>query len=352
MIQFAESGGTVSLLDHHEITHLTGVQAGGGLPIANTGMRFGMSCALIGTHGSKRYVAVGTQLPGPGMTLDGSEFVLAMSYVDNGTAHDDLTVESYSHFTYSDIAGLEASDIFGYASAGIGDLDANGFPDLAVSALKDDDGVMNAGAAYLLFLDEGVGSQSVQITATQKISLLEGSFSTNCPISSQFAQQDGFGASLGFSCRPNYGPILLVGTRFFGASNEGLGQLLFLEQDIDAQSTSYNGSIPNPEFLSQTAPAIVGQNWELEVDTQGFGYNGDWLYVGLSASSGGMLNQWEILIGDVVIGPSQSTTGQHLIPLSSDPCLLGVDLYAQSAVFVPGNGIVMTNGIHAVIGNQ
>lgn len=57
-------------------------------------------------------------------------------------------------------AVLESEDWFGYTVEGIGDLNNDGVPDLAVSSLKDNQGALNAGSVYILFLDStgSVGS--------------------------------------------------------------------------------------------------------------------------------------------------------------------------------------------------
>lgn len=48
---------------------------------------------------------------------------------------------------------LDSGDDFGSGIAGIGDLNRDGVPDLAVAALADDDGGTNRGAVWIMFLD-------------------------------------------------------------------------------------------------------------------------------------------------------------------------------------------------------
>src|SRR5262245_32521620 len=73
----------------------------------------------------------------------------------------------------SELAGgftgvLDEGDQFGRALAGIGDLDGDGLPDLAVGANYDDDGGTNRGAIYLLRLNaDGTVRLTTKISSTQ-----------------------------------------------------------------------------------------------------------------------------------------------------------------------------------------
>ena len=68
-------------------------------------------------------------------------------------------------------AGLSDVDYFGSSCAGLGDLDGDGIGDLLVGAHRDDDGVVDAGAAYVLFLNaDGT------VRSEQKISDGQGGF--------------------------------------------------------------------------------------------------------------------------------------------------------------------------------
>jgi hypothetical protein len=66
---------------------------------------------------------------------------------------------------------LDNNDAFGSAAAGIGDLNGDGFQDIAVGAPFDDDGGDNRGAVWILFMNAD-GS----VAATQKISDEQGGF--------------------------------------------------------------------------------------------------------------------------------------------------------------------------------
>lgn len=66
---------------------------------------------------------------------------------------------------------LDAGDQFGTALAGVGDLDGDGRPEIAVSALRDDDGGNDRGAVWILHLT-GLGT----VARHEKISSLAGGF--------------------------------------------------------------------------------------------------------------------------------------------------------------------------------
>jgi hypothetical protein len=68
-------------------------------------------------------------------------------------------------------AHLDTRDQLGRALASIGDFDGDGVPDIAVGACRDDDGGVNRGAIYLLFL-----ARDGSVKAQKKISSTQGGF--------------------------------------------------------------------------------------------------------------------------------------------------------------------------------
>ncbi|MCP3904803.1 MAG: hypothetical protein GY715_14340, partial [Planctomycetes bacterium] len=131
----------------------------------------------------------------------------------------------------SEIAGgfegtLDADDEFGAAVAEIGDLDNDGVPDLAVGAPRDDDGAMDAGAVWILFMNaDGT------VKTEQKISATTGGFG------GALAAGDGFGSSVTGLGDVNDDGIedIAVGAPFsnrvFGFNDEGAVYVLFLNEE-------------------------------------------------------------------------------------------------------------------------
>ncbi len=81
-----------------------------------------------------------------------------------------------SHQKISDTQGnfggvLDNSDNFGWSVASLGDLDGDGVGDLAVGAIRDDDGGLGRGAVWVLFLNT-----NGTVKSHQKISDTQGSF--------------------------------------------------------------------------------------------------------------------------------------------------------------------------------
>jgi hypothetical protein len=124
---------------------------------------------------------------------------------------------------------LDTGDHFGSAVAGIGDLDADGVPDLAVGANGDDDGGLDRGAVWILFLDADGG-----VVVEQKISQDDGEFKGT------LGDGDGFGSALA-----NLGDLdgdgvtdLGVGAPFSndGGSDRGAVWLVFLKDTGELRS--------------------------------------------------------------------------------------------------------------------
>jgi hypothetical protein len=109
---------------------------------------------------------VGAPLDDDGNSAAGAVWLLFLN--TNGTvkAHQKI-----SALTGGFTGTLDIGDFFGFDVSVLGDLDADGVPDLAVGALNDDDGGTNRGAAWILFMNT-----NGTVKAHQKISDTEGGF--------------------------------------------------------------------------------------------------------------------------------------------------------------------------------
>ncbi|MDJ0962137.1 MAG: DUF2341 domain-containing protein, partial [Acidimicrobiia bacterium] len=131
---------------------------------------FGAAVAGIGDLDGDgiRDLAVGAVLDDDGGLDRGAVHILFLN--TNGTVKAEQKISD----TQGGLnAALSNDDRFGRAIAGLGDMDGDGVLDIAVTALHDDDGGTNRGAAYVLFLNpDGT------VKGEQKISDLVGGFGT------------------------------------------------------------------------------------------------------------------------------------------------------------------------------
>lgn len=143
---FLESDGTVKAHRH------IGDSLGGLIGPLQDDDWFGTGVAALGDLNGDQFVdlAVGCGFNDDGAEDSGAVFILFLNA--------DSTVGSEQKI--SAISGgfggtLETSDIFGWSTVAVGDVDGDGLDDLAVGANRDDDGGINQGALWLLGLDPG-----------------------------------------------------------------------------------------------------------------------------------------------------------------------------------------------------
>ncbi len=143
---------------------------------------FGSSVASIGDLDGDRIgdLAVGAPYDDDGGIDRGAVWVLFLDAGGTVASHQKIS-DTEGGFTGT----LDDEDWFGYSVAALGDLDADGIGDLAVGAPYDDDGGIDRGALWVLFLDaDGT------VESHQKISHTEGGFTGSLD------QGDAFGSSV------------------------------------------------------------------------------------------------------------------------------------------------------------
>lgn len=133
------------------------------------GDRFGAAVTVLGDLDGDTIpdLAVGAPGDDEDSTDTGAVWILFMNR--DGSVRDERKI-AY------DTGGLDpvlrSGDAFGTAVANLGDLNQDGRVDIAVGAPGDDDGAVDAGAAWILFL-----ATDGRVSDAQKLSALEGEFS-------------------------------------------------------------------------------------------------------------------------------------------------------------------------------
>ncbi len=125
--------------------------AGGFGGTLNDGDQFGSAVASIGDLDGDGIddLAVGAPFAGDGGPGRGAVWILFMD-TDGRVKSQQNIADGAGQFT----GNLNDNDHFGSAVAGIGDLDGDGINDLAVGADQSDDGGIDRGAVWILFLDK------------------------------------------------------------------------------------------------------------------------------------------------------------------------------------------------------
>ena len=161
-VLFLNTDGTVK--SHQKINH----KEGGFTGILDEADWFGHSVASLGDLDGDGVgdLAVGALSDDDGGGGHGAVWVLFLN--PNGTVK--------SHQKISDTEGgftgtLRNGDTFGVSAAALGDLDGDGVGDLAVGANRDDDGGIDRGAVWVLFLN-----RNGTVRSYQKISETKGGF--------------------------------------------------------------------------------------------------------------------------------------------------------------------------------
>ncbi len=173
-VLFLNSDGTVK--SHQKISETQGSFTG---TLTNNNS-FGRSIANLGDLDGDGVtdLAVGASGDNDGGTAHGAVFVLFMNNDGMVKSHQKIS-ETQGGFGVT----LEFLDSFGSSLTDMGDLDGDGITDLAVGAFGDDDGGVDHGALYLLFLNS-----DGTLKSQQKISDTQGNFTGTLVDSARFGR--------------------------------------------------------------------------------------------------------------------------------------------------------------------
>jgi len=232
-ILFMNSDGTVK--SHQKISDTQGGFTG---VLGNTDF-FGISVANIGDLNidGVNDLAVGAHLDDDGGSNNGAVWILFLN--------SDGTVKSFQKIsdTVGNFGGtLDNGDVFGRSVANLGDLNGDGVNDLAVGAAGDDDGGLQRGAVWILFM-----KTDGTVVSQQKISDTVGNIGITLDNSDQFGDSV---ANMG-DLNGDGVNDLAVGASFdvVGGGDRGEVWILFLKTD---------GTVVSQQKISDTAGNFGG----------------------------------------------------------------------------------------------
>lgn len=210
---------------------------------------FGSGMAYLGNFGpgADEMLAVGAY------GADASGRVHLLSFTSAGVVNRNLEIS----FDLPLLAGvIDSGDAFGFALANIGDLNGDGFMELAVSAPGDDDsedGINDKGAVYVLYLNEF--GEPVQY---DKISEISGG------LNSSLSPSDFFGCSIGAPGDVDQDgiPDLLIGARNKAVDGLRPGNFFLLKQ--------LYCRIPTNPVAFVSSPSSLVLNWDDQPDYKGY----------------------------------------------------------------------------------
>ena len=227
---------------------------GGFTGTLDDGDSFGTSVAGIGDLDGDGVedLAVGALADDDGGDLRGAVWVLLMN--TDGTVKSQQKIsDTEGGFTGT----LDDGDFFGRSVAGIGDLDGDGVQDIAVGAFLDDDGGLNRGAVWILFLNT-----NGTVKSHGKISATAGGFTGTLD------ENDAFGVSMaGVGDLDGNGvQYIVVGAVGDDDGGDGRGAvwILFLNtngtvsshQKISDTAGGFNGTLDNSDSFGRSVAGL------------------------------------------------------------------------------------------------
>jgi hypothetical protein len=257
-ILYLERGGRV-----RQTSKISSLQGGFVGPLAN-GCEFGRAVAAVGDLDGDGLaeLAVGAPTDNTGGTRRGAVWILFLR--SDGSVRAQVKIASGR----GGFQGrLHNTDWFGFSLASLGDFDRDGISDLCVGAALDDDGAVNAGAVWLLYMNaDGT------VKGHSKISMLSGGFT------GALESPDQFGTSvMPLPDLDDDGVIELA----VGATKDGDGGLergavyvLFLDssgsvrahQKISSTEGNFTFPLSNGDWLGSSLCALSEGDLDTDID--------------------------------------------------------------------------------------
>ncbi len=238
LLLFTTPGYTQVVSSYQKISSLAGgfTEAGG---VLENGDDFGESLESIGDLDNDGVIdlAVGTAKDDDGGTNRGAVYILFMN--TDGTVKQLQKISSTTGGLPNNL--LDDEDFFGIGVTGLGDIDNDGVNDIAVGAYSDDDGGLDRGALYILFLNS-----NGTVKSFQKISSTAGGFFGTLTDGNRFGSNI---ATLGdFDNNGTTDLIVSHKNDDDGGTDRGALWLIFLNSD---------GTVKGHQKISDTAGGFI-----------------------------------------------------------------------------------------------
>jgi len=236
---FLDANGSV--IGHQKISEMHGGFTGS----LSDSDRFGWSVSCLGDQDGDGVVdvAVGAWRDDDGGDSRGAAWILFLD--SDGTVKSHQKISALQGGFSGD---LDDADLFGFGLVALGDLDGDGFGDLAVGAPDDDDGGIDRGAVWILFLNS-----NGTVKSHQKISATEGGFAGHLD------EGDGFGRFMAVLSDLDGNGVDDLAVTAHGDDDGGPGRgavwILFLNSD---------GTVASHQKISDTEGGFTGHLQDFE----------------------------------------------------------------------------------------